>query len=248
MPALALHCGLAHAGTWRGVAHALRDQLALTGFDMPGHGESPPWDGVTDPHDLVTAQARALLTAPAHLIGHSFGATVALRVALEVPDMVRSLTLIEPVFFAAAAEAEPEALAEYRTAARPFAEATARRDWDTAARVFALSWGTPWDALPPHQQAGFAALMPMIAATEPSLNDDTAGLLRRGRLEALSMPVTLLHGSASPPIIPAILRALAARIPSARLTVVPGAGHMVPITHPVQVAQAIGRMLRDPVA
>jgi lipase len=50
-----------------------------------------------------TEHALGLLPeGPVHLIGHSFGATVALRLAIEAPERVASLTLIEPVLFAAA--------------------------------------------------------------------------------------------------------------------------------------------------
>ena len=43
-----------------------------------------------------------LLQSAAPRYSHSFGATVALRLATLFPDRVRSLTLVEPVFFAAA--------------------------------------------------------------------------------------------------------------------------------------------------
>jgi pimeloyl-ACP methyl ester carboxylesterase len=70
-------------------------------FDLPGHGRSAPWAG-TDYHSDATAVAAALLHGPTHIIGHSFGATVALRLAVERPDLVSRVTLIEPVMFAAA--------------------------------------------------------------------------------------------------------------------------------------------------
>ncbi len=47
-------------------------------------------------------------------------------------------------------------------------------------------------------------------------------------------------GEDSPPVIPAIADALAARLPDVGRARVPGAGHMLPITHPRQVAELIG--------
>lgn len=57
--------------------------------------------------------ARAALGAPVDVIGHSFGATVALRLALERPELVRSLVLVEPVLFAAAKAAEDPRFAAF---------------------------------------------------------------------------------------------------------------------------------------
>ena len=37
---------------------------------------------------------------PMDVVGHSFGGSIALRLALEMPELVKSLTLIEPVCFA----------------------------------------------------------------------------------------------------------------------------------------------------
>jgi lipase len=53
------------------------------------------------------------------------------------------------------------------------------------------------------------------------------------------VPVLLVEGADSPPVIDAVQAALAARLPQAARMIVPGAGHMVPITHPDLVARAV---------
>ncbi|MBC7676775.1 MAG: alpha/beta fold hydrolase, partial [Rhodoferax sp.] len=105
-PVLALHCSLAHAGAWSGLVDHLSG-VTVTALDQPGHGRAADWDGVTDLHGLTTRLSIEMAEAmgggiPIDVIGHSFGATVALRMALERPDLVRSLVLIEPPLFAAA--------------------------------------------------------------------------------------------------------------------------------------------------
>ena len=69
--------------------------------------------------------------------------------------------------------------------------------------------------------------------------DDAAGMLRPGGLEGVQVPVLLIDGAASPPIIEAVHAVLAARLPNARRLSVPGAGHMVPITHPDRIAAEV---------
>jgi lipase len=63
------------------------------------------------------------------------------------------------------------------------------------------------------------------------------------RLESLGVPVLLIEGGASPPVIGAIHAELARRLPMATRLSVAGAGHMVPITHPEPVAAAIAAHL-----
>lgn len=233
---LALHPSLAHGGSFRTLAAHLPTRTLLCP-DLPGHGESPAWDGITDLHDATTGAVMAVLQAagPVDLIGHSFGGTVALRIALARPDLVRTLTLIEPVLFAAAAAADRDALA---TVLAPYAAALAAGDRMQAAAAFQAVWGAgiAFGSLPPAQQSYIADRIHLIAAQNPALTDDRAGLLRPGVPESLIIPVALIRGGASPPIVAAIHAALRARIPQARDHAVAGAGHMVPITHPAEVA------------
>ena len=79
--AVALHYALAHAGAWSGLAAAL-PQLALTAPDLPGHGDSPLV--AQDLDEAVSAMtgllARQVPGGPLVLVGHSFGAALAVRV------------------------------------------------------------------------------------------------------------------------------------------------------------------------
>jgi pimeloyl-ACP methyl ester carboxylesterase len=210
------------------------------GVDLPGHGEAPDWDGTTDYGDAAFARAEAALGQGADvLVGHSFGAVTALRLALAHAGAVGRLVLIEPVLFAAA-RGTPAWDANAADFA-PYLAAMAAGDRAAAARAFLALWGdgTAWEALPPPVRAGFEARIHLIAAGGPTLEDDRAGLLAPGRLEGLAIPVTLVEGGDSPPVIAAIHAALAARLPFARREVVPGARHMLPVTHAAEVAAAL---------
>ncbi|MDO5704557.1 MAG: alpha/beta hydrolase [Paracoccus sp. (in: a-proteobacteria)] len=226
-PALALHCMMASAAYWGPLAGRMNGRVDLRGFDMPGHGRSAAWQpGDTDFHTAVTRIAAGAIDRPIDLIGHSIGATVALRIAVAAPEAVRSLTLIEPVLFAAAGGW-----------ARDIDPAT---DEEAAARAFLGVWGASrYDDLPPAAQAAVRLQIWLVKETAPTLNDDAARILRPDGLESIDAPVMLISGQDSPPLIHRIAENLAARLPDVGIATVEGAGHMAPITHPDQVAGLI---------
>lgn len=240
--ALALHCSLAHAGAWKGMAAALTVPLTLEAIDLPGHGKSADWDGESDYTNLCARIGAGMIGAgtsgagPVDLIGHSGGAVAALQIAMSMPGEVRSLTLIEPVLFAAA-----EGRAEHGafiTAMAPYKAALDAGDRSRAAEVFTGLWGTgtPWAALDDKSRTYMAERIHLIAAGMPALAEDNFGILDAGELESLGLPVMIIIGADSPPVIRAIAETLAARLPDVGLAEVPGAGHMLPITHAAQVA------------
>lgn len=243
--ALALHCSLAHAGAWAGLAAELPG-LALTAMDQPGHGRAGAWDGVSDLHGDSTRGAIALAEeigqgAPLDLFGHSFGATVCLRVALERPDLVRSLVLVEPVIFAAARAAGDPAYAPFRAAHLAFADLVRAGQPEAGAALFHSHWGTgeSFADLPERTRQYMVERIHLIVAQNPALLDDAAGLLRYMGLESIGVPVLLVEGADSPPIIAAVHAELARRLPQVERLSVPGAGHMVSITHAGAVAPAV---------
>lgn len=237
-PALALHCMMGSGAGWGPIARVLMGRVDLRGFDMPGHGRSDDWQaGADDPdyHTAVTRLAAAMIERPLDLIGHSFGATVALRIAVAAPDAVRSLTLIEPVLFAASPDPDQDALDQR------MADLLDRNQDDQATAAFLSVWGArELDSLPPEARARMTRQIRLVADTGQALRHDSAHILRPGGLEQIDAPVLLIQGADSPPVIHAIADALSDRLPDVGRASVPGAGHMVPLTHPAQVAGLIG--------
>lgn len=243
--ALAIHCTLSHIGAWRGVAEALSDDLSLLAFDLPSHGKSGVWDRTGNVHDEATAMGRALMKEPMDVIGHSFGATVALRLAVESPELVRSLTLIEPVFFAVAAADEPGLIEAHKNANAPMDAAFARGDEEEAARIFNRGWGdgTPWDELPHKLRQHMVRLVHFVPASADFLIRDSAGMMAPGRLARAAMPTLLLEGDQSPAMSAKVNIALQKRLPDAQRVVIAGVGHMLPVTHPHSVVAPIRALL-----
>jgi len=237
--AVALHCSLAHSGAWKGMFAHLAEPLSMLAFDLPGHGKSADWDGIGDYTNLCARVAAGFIDGPVDLIGHSGGAVAALQLAMTMPDMVRTLTLIEPVLFAAARDF-PE-WAGFRRSMAPYAAALAAGERMLAAEKFTEIWGTgtPWSDIDERQHRYMADRIHLIEAGMPALVDDNFGILRDGRLESLDLPVMIIIGTECPPVIPRIAEEIAARLPDVGLADVPGAGHLLPVTHPEKVAGLI---------
>jgi pimeloyl-ACP methyl ester carboxylesterase len=58
-------------------------------------------------------------------------------------------------------------------------------------------------------------------------------------LGAISVPVLVLHGSATKPFFAAGARHVVDHVPNARIQEIPGAGHASPLTHPEELAEAL---------
>lgn len=235
-PAVMIHCALSRHETLLPLAEAVGGQTTL--LDMPGHGRSDDWDGKHDYQTLVVDAATACCDGPSHLIGHSFGGTAALRLAVERPDLVNRLTLIEPVYFAAA-KGTPEH-GRHANDFRPFVGAMLMGEEDRAAEIFNDLWGqTPWADIPARMQAQLTKRIHLIVASGAAIEEDIAGITSAERLGGLNIPVTLIRGADTQPVIKAIHNALSERIPDAADHVIAGAAHMVAMTHAAEVAAII---------
>ncbi|ABI77493.1 hydrolase, alpha/beta fold family [Hyphomonas neptunium ATCC 15444] len=99
---LMIHGASANAREFTGtLAPRLETDMRVLMADRPGHGYSERFDGA----ETLAAQARQMAglldqLAPdqkAVIVGHSFGGAVALRIALDRPDLVSGLVLLAPV-------------------------------------------------------------------------------------------------------------------------------------------------------
>lgn len=243
-PLAMIHCGLGKASNWRPLLNVMDRPVSPLLIELPGHGLAEDYDETRDFADqAVEIALDEMPSDPVPLIGHSFGAVLALRIAVERPYRVSSLVLIEPVFFAAV-----KGRWAYDKLVRDHAPVYKRisaAEHATAAKEFHALWGdgTPWTDLTTEQRGYIVDRIKLIPPCDTLLMDDRPGLLAPGRLEELDRPVTFIDGGATHPIVPEIISTIGDRIPDAEWVSIPDASHMLPMTHPELVLQAMGDRL-----
>ena len=179
--------------------------------------------------------------ADIHLVGHSYGGGVAMKVALTRPGRIRTLTLYEPSAFHLLLEMGGEgadAHFEISNVVESVHEGVLTGDYRSAVAHFVNYWNGPdsWDAMRENTQGALIALAPKLPLDfralleEPTPLEDYLGL---------AVPVHILRGEKAPRPTRLIAELLAQTMFQSRLTVVAGAGHMGPVTHAAEVAQAI---------
>ena len=243
-----LHGSASNSALWRHTKGALQSRYRCIAPDLIGYGSSAAW-----PQQAalgLDAELRAiepLLQCCAdalHLVGHSYGGVLALHLALADPERVQSLTLIEPVFFAALKYAgDWSAYFEFCRVRDEFVIALARGDRELAMRRFVDFWmgNDAWVGLSADIRAS------MLEAADKIVLDWQASFAAdpgRSRLSALAVRTLLVRGSDSPRPMRSLVDALHAIMPGSTRTVVEGASHLLPRTHASVLTSAILSNLR----
>lgn len=97
-----VHGSMGHGSEAFEALRDLADTFSIEFVDRRGFGRSAAREGRVD-FELDAGDIVDLVGDGAHLIGHSYGGVVALVAAGRRPDLVRSITVIEPPLFSAAA-------------------------------------------------------------------------------------------------------------------------------------------------
>jgi pimeloyl-ACP methyl ester carboxylesterase len=243
---VALHCSLGRAAGWAAVAKSLGEDVTVTAPDWPGHGKSAPWTGAGLMRETAVAIAADVVgEGPVDLVGHSYGAIIALDFATRHPEKVRTLTVIEPIFLAIAGQDDRPALDRYLVQMQPHFDALAEGQNEEAARIFMEIWGggVSWDKLPEPARAALTAQIPVVDACKPG--DETAPEELRvlEALNRLTMPLQIIYGDSTLPVVKLVMQGLQKRLPHAEMVQIAKAGHMLPLTHPQEVSARIRAVL-----
>lgn len=242
---LCLHSNASTSGQWRGLMDTLSPQRRVLAPDLLGAGRSAAWPVATGARLAHEAAALAPLlgslsgSLPAGagerfaIVGHSYGAALALHLALAHPGRVSALVLYEPTLFPLLhqQQADHPAAAGIADAVATAGAAVARGDLQAAGEAFIDYWmgAGAWAAMPEPRRGPVAESMRPVWLWAEALFAEPWSL---PALDTLTMPVLLLGGSTSPPSVTELLPLLAQALPHATLQVLPGLGHMAPVTHP----------------
>jgi pimeloyl-ACP methyl ester carboxylesterase len=237
---MALHSSGAGARQWQAYRALIDPGWHWSAPDLLGYAAGETWlRGGTASLDAEARRVAPWMQrtdgAPLHLVGHSYGGSVALQVALNWPERVASLTLYEPVRFALLRETDPVLWREIVDAGRHIG-ALALEGRDTAsAQVFVDYWSGAgaWQRLPAARQSAVALRMPKVQAEFEALFADPVPTEAYG---ALRVPLLVVCGTASPAPARRVAERLAAICPQAELVTLTGADHMAPLLQPERFA------------
>ncbi|HVC14189.1 MAG TPA: alpha/beta hydrolase [Acidimicrobiales bacterium] len=209
-----------------------RPELAAVAVDLPGFGATPPpterW-GVAD-YAASVAAVLDELGEPVVVLGHSFGGRVALRLSVERPEAVRALVLTgSPLLRLAPPRRAPLSYRALRTARR--AGLVGEDRMERARRR--------------HGSADYAAATGVMRQVHGRVVVEDY----EADLDEVRCPVTLVWGDDDATVPLSVAEAARARLERGAgidvdLVVLRGAGHLVPLTSPGALREAVERRLR----
>lgn len=244
---LMLHGAGASTHSWRDLLPDLAQDFRVVALDLPGHGFSGPGPSGRCGLPQMSADIMALLAAqslaPDVIVGHSAGAAVGLRLALDLPRPPRAVVCVNAALenFSGPARSVFPALARF-LALTPFPALALSRAARAPAMVRTVisSTGSTIDA------AGLDLYRRLL--TDSGHVDATLCMMANWRLEALlddlprlAPPTLFIVGSNDRAVPPATSLRASRRIPNARTAMIPGVGHLLHEEAPAETA----RMIRE---
>jgi abhydrolase domain-containing protein 6 len=233
---LMLHGATADRSAWLRMARHLGPQYTLVIPDLPGHGQSGA-DAALD-YSIGAQAARIkeflcrLTVGRVHIVANSMGGAIALRLASNWPDLVRSLTLIS----AAGVEAAPSWLQDHvaRTGVNPMFEIDAPADYRAMLRIGMSA--------PPYIPGIMLGALARGYARRRAINrkicdDIERDLDQSHSLAAIRAPALIIWGGADKVLSVANAALLRQRLANSEQVVLDGIGHAPMVEAPRQVAR-----------
>ena len=217
-PLVLLHGGMCTIDTFGDLAAVVATRHRVHRPERRGHGRTADVPGPITYENMAAdtvAYLERLELAPAHLVGWSDGAVVALLVALTRPDLVRSLVVI----------------------------GTALTEDGLPAEMRPLPERLPVDVLPPFLREMYAAVSPDgpehfdVVFDKLSPSWTALPYVDLSELPRIATPTLVMAGDRDM-VTPEHAAAVAQAIPQGRLAIVPG-DHAVPLEKPGLVGDIV---------
>jgi 3-oxoadipate enol-lactonase / 4-carboxymuconolactone decarboxylase len=217
---------------WDRQVPELTEQWRVVRFDLPGHGGAPahPAGSVAELTTRLLATLDSLGVQRFGYAGCALGGAIGIELALRHPERLASLALVAASpRFGTADEFRQRGVVVRTNGLDPIAR-TAPDRWFTRGFAAAQPAITEW-------------AVQMVRTTDPGCYiaacEALAAFDVRPELGRVGVPTLVLVGSDDQVTGPAEARTLVAGIPDARLAVVPGASHLVPVEQPAAVTDLL---------
>jgi pimeloyl-ACP methyl ester carboxylesterase len=244
-----VHSSMAGARQWSALTRDLQDHRLVRAVNLFGYGNTPHWSEARLPSldDFAELVARIVPDTADNisLVGHSFGAAVAMHAAAhQLKGRVKSLVLFEPSLFSLLdCRERPEAFCEISTLSKDTRQYILHGSPEMAAERFIDYWCGPgtWTASPPDRKLSFTK---SITVLPHEWNAALSGTTTLPEWTAALPRHTLMMSSAnttrpSREIVETLLHAA----PHWAFASICDGGHMAPLTHPQIVNPIIKNFL-----
>jgi len=261
-PVVFVHGGISDHRVWEAQRQAIGQHYRAIAYSRRYHWPNAPIK--TDAPYTIQEQVDDLLglikacdAAPAHVVGNSYGGLLSLLAALREPGLVRSLTLLEPAVMSLYVSTPPKPLELLKLAIRhprtafaivrfgtkgigPAVEAFERDDIDEGLQIFTRAVLGP-RGIEHMTEARLAQ------AHDNLFREQMTGLdmprLDPDKVRRLSMPILLLSGEQSPPVLRLLTDRLHEHLPHAERVDIPNASHDAQVDNPTAVTDALRSFL-----
>ncbi|MFO1058839.1 MAG: alpha/beta hydrolase [Dongiaceae bacterium] len=215
---------------------ALGGRFRLVRPDLPGSGRSRPGGDASIPAWVARLRrmAEVLGIERAHLVGHSLGTILCQHLAVDSPRLVRSLALFGPLL------APPEA---NRAAIRE--RARQARGEGMAGIAAAIVLGTLSGDSRTRNPVGAALVRELLMRQDPegyALTCEALAAAQPAEIGRIRCPALLVTGDEDPIAPPSAVRAMAERLPGARVQVLERCGHWATIERWSECSRTLGEL------
>jgi pimeloyl-ACP methyl ester carboxylesterase len=228
---------------------ALAEQYRLIRYRRRGHGGSDPYSGsitLEVPAQDAVALLEHLGVERTHVIGHSGGGVMATQLALQAPELVHSLVLLEPAIF------PPDATSAFLERAAPVFEAYGSGDRKRALDLWMelVSAGDDWRtdverSLPGAVKQAESDCTSFFEVEIPAI---PGWVFDAERAKRISQPVLYAVGSESGPLYEAAAQYFEALVPQTERVELRGVDHAMLTSDPGLVAETAAKFLaRHPI-
>jgi len=255
-----VHGGISDYRIWQVQREAIGKSYHAVSYSCrhcwPNTPAPPDIDQVVEDHAAdLAALVKELGGGPAHLVGNSFGGLISLLTAIRSPELVRSLTLLEPFAAPLLMSIPPKplellklglkhpstAVAMLLFGARglgPTSAAFERGDLEKGLEIFTLA------------VLGKGGVAKMTDARKQQAKDNAEAFsaqLLRGvfptpnpeAVRSITVPTLLLKGEESPALMGLLTDRVHDLLPQAECVEIPGASHDAHVDNPTAATEAI---------